>query len=121
MRKKRKQIVNYQVTQYKDIVYGWLIIGRTHPLFGNKSGIVNFFSERIIEEEGSFIINTPIMGNERIHWNVVKKKFRNMNFCIICIYSYKAKKEEFTKDILSARHQLVMEYIKSKREENKND
>jgi len=115
-KQKRKQIVNYLVKKYKGIMFGWLIVGRNHPLFGKNLPIPILYSLPL-----GVYKSEPFGGNRKIWYNTVKKKFRNLNFYIFCFHAHSMDKKEFTKALLEIRSDFIMEYIKSKREENKND
>lgn len=93
-------------------------ITKSHPLFDKQEEI----TEMIKSSGGSGVIPlysiSVIRGDYQHHRNIMKDKFKNLNYSIISFYSYHPI-EEVRKGALEIRGKLIMEYIKHKREKNK--
>lgn len=114
---KRKEIVNYRVREYAyHYMVGTLIIGRNHPLYPKSVAYRDI--RDLVYKVGSLHFSTMLGNTKRLK---ISKRFKNLNFRVILVASASTKvtKEEFRKRVLALRWELIQEYIKHKREENK--
>jgi len=121
-RRKRKEIVNYCVKGLKfrgythEYLVGSLIISKSHPMF-----MLHEYKFREIARtiNNYFYVVDVNRGNCKSLYRIHKKKFRNLNYCILSlrVWSDYLSKKDFTDSILQIRSALIMEYIREKRKE----
>lgn len=108
--------INYQLKQYEGVAFGWIIIRRGHPSF--KTPLTVHQNIRSYCTSEVYISSHFIYGNAKRYTNNVKKKFKNLNYMIHIMASDTI--DELRGPLLNVRNDLIMEYIKTKREGNKN-